>query len=276
MITFNNLCLKYVTVAFYNIGRSLTTVFNVLFTYYILKEKTSFKALSCCACIIGGFFLGVDQEKVGGSLSPLGVVFGVCASACVALNAIYTKRTLPVVSQDIWQLQFYNNLNAVILFLPLMIVCGEIPVLMAFQNLFSPRFMGMCAVAGICGFAIGSVTGLQVKVTSALTHNISGTAKACVQTIIAVVYFQEVKTVLWWFSNAVVLIASAAYTQVRRNEMLAKHMNTVKEMPLLSVHAEEDDEDEEKRKEEEEEEEELVEMEERLNSSSPSLMEEEV
>ena len=58
MITFNNLCLKYVTVAFYNIGRSLTTVFNVLFTYYILQEKTSLKALSCCACIIGGFFLG--------------------------------------------------------------------------------------------------------------------------------------------------------------------------------------------------------------------------
>ena len=59
MITFNNLCLKYVTVAFYNIGRSLTTVFNVLFTYSILKEKTSPKALLCCACIIGGFFLGI-------------------------------------------------------------------------------------------------------------------------------------------------------------------------------------------------------------------------
>jgi len=265
MITFNNLCLKYVTVAFYNIGRSLTTVFNVLFTYYILKEKTSFKALLCCACIIGGFFLGIDQEKVGGSLSLLGVFFGVCASACVALNAIYTKRTLPVVSQDIWQLQFYNNLNAVILFLPLMIVCGEIPVLMAFQNLFSPRFMGMCAVAGICGFAIGSVTGLQVKVTSALTHNISGTAKACVQTIIAVVYFHEVKTVLWWFSNVVVLLASAAYTQVRRSEMLAKHVAAVKEMPLLPVQPEAEAEEEEVDPRNEEEE---------LKSNSPSLMEE--
>ena len=71
MITFNNLCLKYVTVAFYNIGRSLTTVFNVLFTYYILKEKTSFKALLCCACIIGGFFLG-----------KLSLLFLVCFSVC--------------------------------------------------------------------------------------------------------------------------------------------------------------------------------------------------
>ena len=30
MITFNNLCLKHVDVSFYYIGRSLTTVFNVV------------------------------------------------------------------------------------------------------------------------------------------------------------------------------------------------------------------------------------------------------
>ena len=101
---------------------------------------------------------GVDQEGVSGSLSLPGVFFGVCAAACVALNAIYTKRTLPVVDQDIWSLQFYNNLNAVLLFLPLMIVCGEVPVLMAFENLFSARFMGMCTIAGICGFAIGKTS----------------------------------------------------------------------------------------------------------------------
>ena len=32
MITFNNLTLKYLGVAFYNVGRSLTTVFNVVRT----------------------------------------------------------------------------------------------------------------------------------------------------------------------------------------------------------------------------------------------------
>ncbi|RXM28850.1 C-Jun-amino-terminal kinase-interacting protein 1 [Acipenser ruthenus] len=53
MITFNNLCLKYVGVAFYNVGRSLTTVFNVLMSYLILKQTTSFHALLCCGVIIG-------------------------------------------------------------------------------------------------------------------------------------------------------------------------------------------------------------------------------
>lgn len=53
MITFNNLCLKYVGVAFYNVGRSLTTVFNVLLSYLLLKQTTSFYALLTCGVIIG-------------------------------------------------------------------------------------------------------------------------------------------------------------------------------------------------------------------------------
>ena len=43
-----------------------------------------------------------------------------------------------------------------------------------------------------CRFAIGYVTGLQIKVTSPLTHNISGTAKAAAQTVLATQWFQEV------------------------------------------------------------------------------------
>ena len=41
-------------------------------------------------------------------------------------------------------------------------------------------------------FAIGYVTGLQIKVTSPLTHNISGTAKAAAQTVLATHWFNEV------------------------------------------------------------------------------------
>lgn len=67
MIATNNLCLKYVSVAFYYIGRSLTTIFNVLFTYLILGEKTSRSCLFFCGLIVFGFYLGVDQESLGGT-----------------------------------------------------------------------------------------------------------------------------------------------------------------------------------------------------------------
>lgn len=57
MITFNNLCLKHVGVAFYTVGRSLSTVFNVLLSYVLLRQSTSLQALSCCGLILGESFI---------------------------------------------------------------------------------------------------------------------------------------------------------------------------------------------------------------------------
>ena len=152
----------------------------------------------------------------------MGVVFGVCASACVALYSIYTKKVLPVVDQNIWKLALYNNVNACVLFVPLMLVFGEVAEVIAFEKLFDLYFWFFMVVGGVFGFAIGYVTGLQIQVTSPLTHNVSGTAKACAQTVLATSIFNEVKSGLWWTSNAVVLLGSACYTFVRQQEMKAK------------------------------------------------------
>ena len=140
----------------------------------------------------------------------MGVVFGVCASACVALYSIYTKKVLPVVDQNIWKLALYNNVNACVLFVPLMLVFGEVAEVIAFEKLFDLYFWFFMVVGGVFGFAIGYVTGLQIQVTSPLTHNVSGTAKACAQTVLATSIFNEVKSGLWWTSNAVVLLGAAS------------------------------------------------------------------
>ncbi|CAL1603175.1 unnamed protein product [Knipowitschia caucasica] len=219
MITFNNLCLKYVGVAFYTVGRSLSTVFNVLLSYAILRQGTSVPALLSCAVILGGFWLGVDQEGLAGSLSWTGVAFGVLASAFVSLNAIYTKKVLPAVDGNIWKLSFYNNINACVLFLPFMVVFGELGRLASFSRLSDPSFWAMMMLGGVFGFAIGYVTGLQIKHTSPLTHNVSGTAKACAQTVIAVVHSASSRSALWWTSNLLVLGGSSAYTWVKSREM---------------------------------------------------------
>jgi GDP-fucose transporter C1 len=49
------------------------------------------------------------------------------------------------------------------------------------SKLLSFTFWSAMTITGIMGFAIGLVTVTQVKATSPLTHNISGTAKAAVQ-----------------------------------------------------------------------------------------------
>ncbi|XP_046380436.1 GDP-fucose transporter 1-like [Haliotis rufescens] len=239
MISFNNLCLKFVGVAFYYVGRSLTTVFNVIFSYFLLKQTTSVKALICCGVIISGFFLGVDQEKVSGSLSLTGIFFGIMASASVALNSIYVKKVLPLVDNNIWRITLYNNINASVLFLPLMLVTGEFKEVMSFPKIGDFHFWNMMIVSGIFGFAIGYVTGMQIQLTSPLTHNISGTAKACAQTVIACVYYQDIKPALWWLSNAVVLGGSTGYTEVKRREMKLKHAEEAKLKELQEASSDE-------------------------------------
>jgi len=235
MITFNNLCLKYVGVSFYYIGRSLTTVFNVAFTYLILGQKTSVRAISCCFIIILGFWLGVDQENNSGSLSFSGTIYGVLASVFVSLYAIYIKRILPVVDNNVWLLTFYNNVNAMLLFLPMMLVFGEFPKILEFEGLFSPIFWFLMTLGGVFGCGIGYVTGLQVKVTSPLTHNISGTAKAAAQTVLATHVNAEIKSFWWWVSNVVVLMGSAAYARVRQLEMASEKQREI--LPSSSTSA---------------------------------------
>lgn len=230
MISFNNLCLKNVSISFYMVVRSLTTVFNVILTYIFFGDKTSRKAVGCCAIIVVGFLLGIDQEKGLGGVTFKGVFFGISASLCVALNAIYTKKSLKVVDDNVWKLTLYNNFNACFIFLPFIIIFGEMGEIMSFPLLFDTYFIFTMTIGGVLGFSMGYVTSLQIKATSPLTHNVSGTAKAYAQTLLGVVYFSEVKTGLWWISNCFVLLGAALYSHVRGQEM--KNKNKVASMTL--------------------------------------------
>lgn len=223
MIAFNNMCLQEVGVAFYTIARSLVTIFSIVFTFMILGKRTSMSAIMCCSIIIVGFCLGVDQEGDLGSLSVKGTVYGVVASACVALNAIYIKKVLPVHNDNIWCLTYYNNINALAIFVPLIVLNGEVAELATFPYLTSSKFWGAMLVSGFFGFIMGFVAGLQVKYTSPVTHNISGVAKACCQTVIAVIYWSQVKTALWWGSTMLVLAGTAGYSVVKSWEMKRLH-----------------------------------------------------
>ena len=218
MLLLNNFCLKYVGVAFYFVSRSLTTVFNVAFTYLLINEQVSRGALFCCALIVLGFILGIDQESVIGSLSVIGVIFGVASSLFTSLFSIYTKKTLAKLNGNIWVLVMYNNINAIVLCTPFLIVHGDIQALVS-EKVINTSFWLLLSISGVMAFFISIVTNASIKYTSPLTHNISGTAKACFQTVIAVIYYHDHKSTLWWISNLTILIASAAYSRIKQQEM---------------------------------------------------------
>lgn len=142
-----------------------------------------------------------------------------------------------------------------------MLINGELSTILDYTGFGNTRFWVMMVAGGVFGFAIGYVTGLQIQVTSPLvnflkitfslmyscihvyligffsfllfssflflsflqTHNISGTAKACAQTVLATYWYSELKPLLWWISNWIVLFGSAAYTRVRQVEMDKAH-----------------------------------------------------
>lgn len=218
MLLLNNFCLKNVGVAFYFVSRSLTTVFNVAFTYFLMNEPVSRGALLCCAFIVSGFILGIDQESVIGSLSVTGVFFGVSSSLFTSLFSIYTKKTLAKLDRNIWVLILYDNINAIILCTPLLIIHGDVQSLIS-EKVVSPSFWFLLSISGVMSFFISIATNASIKYTSPLTHNISGTAKACFQTVIAVIYSHEHKSYLWWMSNITILVASAAYSRIKQVEM---------------------------------------------------------
>lgn len=128
MIVFNNLCLKYVQVSFYFVSRSLTTVFNVIFVFLILHQRTSLNVILSCLIMIFGFLLGVDQENRDkadqNGLNYIGILFGLLSSVFVSLNAIYAKKVLQNMDNNVWLLNLYNNLNSIFIFVPLIVLSG--------------------------------------------------------------------------------------------------------------------------------------------------------
>ena len=68
------------------------------------------------------------------------------------------------VGHSVWLLTLYNNINAILLFIPMMVIFGELPIIYNYTELFSSTFWIPMSIAGFFGFAIGYVTGLQVKV----------------------------------------------------------------------------------------------------------------
>lgn len=209
-----------------------------MLSYAILGQSTSIRAIIFCAVIVCGFLLGLKEENqsIAGTISFLGVFSGVMASLCVALFAIFTKKVLKMVGENIWHLQYYNNMNACV-FLTLAVLLSERDALAAFQHWTNLYFWFMLVLAGLFGIAIGYVTSLQIQVTSPLTHNVSGTAKACAQTVLACLVYAESKPLWWWVSNIMVLGGSSGYAYIRMEEMKAQQLEEQRKKTLVVIEA---------------------------------------
>ena len=218
MLSFNNFCLRHVSVSFYQVSRSMTLIFVVILSYLLLKKAISLKVCICCVLVAGGFVLGVDQEQLLGTISVSGVVYGLITSVFVALNGIYTKKAMEVTNKNSMQLTLLNNINAILLFCPIVLFSGQAETMYNTDHYHTVQFWGFLILTGVMAFSIAWISAIQIDLTSALTHHISANLKSVVQTVIAVSYNHEEKTVFWWFSMLMVVGGALAYAAVRLQE----------------------------------------------------------
>merc|ERR1712228_739049 len=172
------------------------------------------------------------------NFSLKGTIAGIASSLFVSLNSIFTKKILPVVDDNHWRLTFYNNVNATVLFIPLMAYYEWDVILTAVdKQLVSGTFWSAMTVAGFFGFSIGIVTVLQIKATSPLTHNISGTAKAAVQSMMAFYIWGNEATLLGVLGIFTVLGGSLLYTYVKMEENRKAQMAAAAAAPSTEMSA---------------------------------------
>jgi GDP-fucose transporter C1 len=99
-------------------------------------------------------------------------------------------------------------------------IAGELEVLENNMDmLFDMQYWTMMTITGLFGFLIGIITVYQITLTSPLTHNIAGTAKATVQTLLALMIYRNPVTWKGGMGILLVLFGSAFYTAVRNQEM---------------------------------------------------------
>ncbi len=115
------------------VARSLSIVFNVIFTFLVLGKTTSWSTCLTLLVVVYGFYIGIEGEI---NFSLFGTAAGVVSSIFVSLNSIFTAKVLPLVNEDKSLLLYYNNVNAMILFLPLIIIF-EKEASLAFRSISS-------------------------------------------------------------------------------------------------------------------------------------------
>jgi GDP-fucose transporter C1 len=168
--------------------------------------------------VIIGFFFGIEGEV---NLSRRGAFYGISSSVFASLYSVTVKKVIGLLDRNEYLLIEYNTPIAILTLTPVVWLSGEFSVLFESRSV---RFWCIQTLVGVVGFVINIASFLCIKYTTPLTHTLAGTAKACLQTLLAFVFFKgsEHVTVLKSIGLVLVIGFTGVYATVRRAEMKTK------------------------------------------------------
>lgn len=115
----SNMCLQHTLISTYQVARSLTTLFALILSYIVLREKQTIVVIVAVGLMVFGFMIGSLDPS---TLSLPGLLAGGSSSFFQALYSVLIKRCLPHANNDNQLLLFYNVLLSSILFIPMVLV----------------------------------------------------------------------------------------------------------------------------------------------------------
>ncbi|XP_055884060.1 GDP-fucose transporter 1-like isoform X2 [Biomphalaria glabrata] len=216
-LTFNSVLLKYISISFYQIARSLTIIFVIVLSAIVLQQKVGLRVLLACVLIILGFYIGVHEEIQQYGLQVVGVFYGGVTSFFSALSSTVCKKCQKENSVSSLQLTYIVFTIGCIILTPLVLVTSQLESALYLQ-VDQTYFWCLLFLSGLCCLLVGWISTLQITLTSPLTYIISTNSKSVIQTLLAVFWNKEAKNLFWWLGNVFVLSGIVLYAIFNHKE----------------------------------------------------------
>lgn len=177
---------------------------------------------------MAGFGAGMAADYSQMLTSGKGVLLGIGSSFTTAVESVVVKRYLGKSSEGMWQMVWMSNCMAVLCYLPLLPMSGELTS--STSGLFAEsvtvaelrQFLGTTMLTGVSAFLLTIATFMQIEVTSPTTHMIVTAARGVAQSSLAIVLLGEVLTTDRAGSMVLILGGSALYGWARDRYVQSK------------------------------------------------------
>ncbi|OIR57202.1 MAG: putative GDP-fucose transporter [Amphiamblys sp. WSBS2006] len=207
MLATNAICLQSVSVTLYQTVRSLTIIFQLLLDVGLRRRRPKPSKAAACVLVCAG--AGMTAYK-NTEVTVLGACVGVLSSLFIAVYSVLVKGGLSHVRNSELSMTHHITFMSQFFFFALAGVLGEYSAAgQLFPDALSCAKVGL---SGVVGCLVGFSMFLQLKRTSPLTATVSATIKACIQTMLDVLFFARDMSPLNYAGVGVSLLGSAIYS----------------------------------------------------------------
>ena len=201
----NNKCMESIPLTSYQICRSLTILFNVLFSFLFLKKKTTIKEFLCCCGVTLGFIVGIEGDV---NFSLKGMVFGVSSSMSLSLYSVFSRKCIDMFNGNQFILIEYIIPFSIIVLTPILIFDDGFN---AFFEGYNLRFWFFQILGGILGTMINVASFICIKNTSPIIHCLAGTLNSCITSFVSYMFLEKKLSVVKIVGSCMIIFFTFLY-----------------------------------------------------------------